>query len=208
MNTGSKQKKLRGRPSSFNREALVETVMNLFWERGYGKLSFNEIAKDTGLTRASLYNSFETKEALFLEAMRHYFSQSPDAVLDSVQEGDPVAPAFYRLFAEACRARGEDPKRRGCLAVNCVTELIADNTELSDSLGKMYMGRRDVIERLLAQAVAQGELPAGTDPEIQANMMLSFMSGFSVFSKSDVATEKLCRMCRNFLQQFGFKEPG
>lgn len=200
-------KKYRGRPTSFNREELVAQVMELFWERGYNNLPLNEIAKETGLTRASLYNAFETKEALFLEAVTYYFSSSPDAALDHIKSGDPVGPVFYRLFDEACKSRAADEKRRGCLATNCISELIASKTELGETLAGMYDGRRKLIKRLIKQAIVQKELPEKTDPETTANMIQTFMSGFSIFSKNVVSEKKLQAMCHCFLKQVGFLQP-
>jgi len=200
-------KKYRGRPTTFNREALVAKVMELFWERGYNNLPLNEIAKQTGLTRASLYNAFGTKEALFLEAVRYYFSSSPEAALDRIKSGDPVGPVFFRLFDEASKSRAADEKRRGCLATNCISELIASKTELGKTLAEMYDGRRKLIKKLIKQAIRQKELPDETDPETTANMIQTFMSGFSIFSKNVVSEKKLQAMCHDFLEKIGFLQP-
>lgn len=200
-------KRFRGRPASFNREELIAQVMELFWEKGYTNLALSEIAKQTGLTRASLYNAFETKEALFLEAVKHYFSSSPDAALDHIKSGDPVGPVFYRLFDEASKSRAADKKRRGCLATNCISELIASNTELGETLAGIYDGRRRLIKRLIKQAIVQKELPDDTDPEATANMMQTFMSGLSIFSKNVVSEKKLQTMCHGFLEKVGFLQP-
>lgn len=203
----TKTKKCRGRPASFDREELITQVMELFWERGYNNLALNEIAKETGLTRASIYNAFKTKEALFLEAINHYFAGSPDAVLDHIKKGDPVGPAFYQLFDEASSSRAADKKRRGCLAVNCMSELMTSNSELGKTLCGMFDGRRRLMQNLILQAVEQKELPEETDAETAANMIQAFMSGFSVFSKNGIAEEKLQAMCRGFLKNLGFAEP-
>ncbi len=197
-------KKPRGRPASFDREELVAQVMELFWEKGYRNLSLNEIAKETGLTRASLYNAFETKEALFLESVKYYFSSSPDAALDHIKSGDPVGPVFYRLFDEASISRAADQKRRGCLAINCISELIATNTELGNILAEMYDGRRKLMKKLIKQAIVQKELPVDTNPETTANMIQAFMSGFSIFSKNGMSEKKLQAMCHGFLENVGF----
>ena len=111
MDRAEPVKKSRGRPSSFVREDMVDTIMNLFWEHGYAGLSFNEIAKATGLTRASLYNAFESKEALLLEVLDHYFADAPDAVLNTVRPGDPVGPALQKMLIMASELRGADDKQ-------------------------------------------------------------------------------------------------
>ena len=85
MVTLKEDKKSAGRPRSFDRDQLIEKVMHLFWDRGYKDLSFNEIATATGLTRASLYNSFKSKDALFFEALKTYSSSTPDVLFTQVK---------------------------------------------------------------------------------------------------------------------------
>ena len=199
------ENKMRGRPTSFDRDEMIEQIMNLFWERGFSGLSFNEIAKETGLTRASLYNAFDSKEALLLEVLKFYFSDSPDAVLDKIKDGDAVGPVFYEMFDNASKWRAADKKHRGCLAINTLTELMGGSTELSALLREIYEGRRMLIIRLVKQAVQQNELPGDTNTEKVGNLILAYMSGFSVFSKSGASEHELKDMCHTFLNQIGFK---
>lgn len=200
-------KKYRGRPKLFSREELVAQVMELFWEKGYNNLSLNEIAKETGLTRASLYNAFTTKEALFLEAVNYYAAHSADAALERIKSGERIGPVFYRLFDEASKSRAADKKRRGCLAINCINELIASNTELGETFAAMYDKRRMLIQKLIRQAIDQKELAADTDPELTANMIQTFITGFSIFSKNMASEKKLRAMSHGFLLKLGFSQP-
>ena len=197
-------KKTKGRPISFDKDDLIDSVMHLFWERGYHNLSLNEIAHEVGLTRASLYNSFKNKDTLFMEAFIHYVEQAPDAILDRIKKGDKVGPAFFTMFDNASKIRAADNKRRGCLAVNSINEMISNNTPLGNRLKTMYDARRQLLENLMIQAIDQGELPRDTDPEVIANMMLAFISGFNVFAKSGASRKDLCLMSESFLERTGF----
>lgn len=201
-----KEEKRRGRPVTFDREEMIEQIMNLFWERGFSGLSFNEIAKETGLTRASLYNAFESKDALLIEVLKHYFVGSPDASLDKIEEGEPVGPAFYKMFNHACKWRASDKKHRGCLAINCLTELMGGSSDLSQTLRDMYENRRTLIVKLIKQAIKQKELPPDTEPDAVGSMILAYLSGFNTFSKNGASEAKLRRMCHTFLKQIGFKD--
>ncbi len=197
-------KKCRGRPCSFDRKELVEAVMHLFWERGYRNLSFNEIATATGLTRASLYNSFESKEALFLEALEHYFSQSPDAILDDIKPNDRVGPVLYEMFNRASKIQATDKKHRGCLAINCFSELITGDSEIGRKLTSIIGSKHERICHLMQQAIKQKELPPDTNVATATNLMMAFMSGFSIFSKGGADEKTLRTMCHTFLKQLGF----
>lgn len=200
-------KRSAGRPRSFDREQLIEKVMHLFWDRGYRDLSFNEIATATGLTRASLYNSFKSKEALFFEALQNYSSSTPDVLFTKVKDGEPVGPVFYQVFAHAAKLRASEEKKRGCFTVNCFAELAGDDTTVGQELANLMEEKRAVIVRLIDQAVRQKELPKDTDAETTANLVMAFLSGFSLFSKGGASEKTLFSMCTSFLQQIGFQTP-
>jgi len=200
-------KKCRGRPASFDREQLLTQVMDLLWERGYSSLSLNEVARATGLTRASLYNAFATKEALFLEVIEQYLAGSPERILEDLRDEEPVGPALYRLFDHVSRLLATDSKHRGCLAVNCMTEQLPENSELGAALMDMYERKRRLFKRLLQKAIAQNELPRDSDAKVMANMLQAFMNGLSIFSKQGVDEVELRDMSRTFLKKIGFAEP-
>lgn len=200
-------KKCRGRPASFDRGQLVAQVMELFWERGYSNLSLNEVARATGLTRASLYHAFETKEALFLEVFEHYLARSPEAMLADIGEGDPVGPALYRFFDTISTMLATDGRRRGCLAVNCLTEQFAEDSVLGKALAEKEEKKRRLFKMLMQKAIAQKEVPEDTDAQVTANLLQVFLNGLSLFAKNKVPAADLMAMSGTFLQNLGFADP-
>ncbi len=199
------KKRTRGRPSIFDRDKLIQEVTQLFWTSGYKALSFNEISQETGLTRASLYNAFGSKEALLMEALDVYFAQAPDTALQHIKKGELVGPVFFKVFKVGCQRWASDEKRRGCFGVNCLNELMNSQSELGDSFKAMYEEKRLFVVSLIKRAIIQEELPINTNAEATGNMILAFMSGFSTFSKSGISEELLQEMCRAFLENIGFQ---
>ena len=197
--------KPRGRPCTFDRNEVLERVMQIFWERGYHNTSFNELAKELGLTRASLYNSFESKDALFMESMQRYLQTSPDRVLDDIKEGDAVGPVLYGMFDTVAKTRAADDKSRGCMVVKCLAEFSIQDSEIGKKLSDMMEFRRNSLRNLLRQAMRQGEISADTDVETSANLMITFMAGFSTFCRTGASEEQLRDVCYAFLGQLGFE---
>jgi len=194
----------RGRPISFDKGQLVNAVMQKFWEQGYNQVSLNEIAKDNGLTRASLYHSFNSKEALFMQALRLYLRNAPDSLLD--QPGTPasVGEFFFQLMDEICHARAADPLRRGCLVCNCVNELIGTESPIAEEVLDVVTARKDRIEQLIALAVRTGELPEGANVELTGKMFMNFIFGLNTFSKTTADEHELRALCDGFLNSLGF----
>jgi len=61
-----------GRPTEFDRNTALERAMVLFWRQGYEATSLSDLLGEMGIGRQSLYNAFGDKQALFIEAARHY----------------------------------------------------------------------------------------------------------------------------------------
>lgn len=54
------------------RQAIIDTAADLFQKVGYERTSMNEVAKRVGGSKATLYNYFASKEALFETVVRTY----------------------------------------------------------------------------------------------------------------------------------------
>ncbi|WP_317932399.1 TetR/AcrR family transcriptional regulator [Halioxenophilus sp. WMMB6] len=194
----------RGRPISFDKAQLVDSVMHKFWELGYNKVSLNEIAKDHGLTRASLYHSFDSKEALFLQALQLYLQRAPDVLLEHSREPEQVGSLLFALFDSICKARAEDPQRRGCLVLNCMHELITTDSPLADHMQAILTRRQGQMKALVERAQRNGEINPGVDAELTGNMVINFLFGLNTFSKTCTDEQQLLALCEAFLNSLGF----
>jgi len=68
------QRRSRGRPLSFDREAALEQALLLCWQHGYEATSLNELTAALGAPPSSLYSASGGKRGLFLEAIDRYLS--------------------------------------------------------------------------------------------------------------------------------------
>lgn len=68
-----------GRPRSFSRDAAVDSAMMLFWQFGYEGTSLDDLKRamggKKGISSASFYAAFGSKEALYQEALSRYFDK-------------------------------------------------------------------------------------------------------------------------------------
>jgi TetR/AcrR family transcriptional repressor of nem operon len=103
-------------PQRILREQLIEGGSRALYENGFHATSVSDIAAAAGVPKGSVYNHFESKEALALEALRRY-AASYD--LEPLRSGS--APPMQRLRAflsgviDTTVARGVE---LGCLLGN------------------------------------------------------------------------------------------
>src|SRR5210317_1687253 len=57
----------------FDRDAVLEKAMLVFWEQGYEATGMTGLLEQVGIGRQSLYDTFGDKRSLFIESLNHYF---------------------------------------------------------------------------------------------------------------------------------------
>jgi TetR/AcrR family transcriptional repressor of nem operon len=172
-----------GRPSKFDRGEAVETVMNEVWRRGYEACSVKALSEMLGITRSSFYNAFENREALFLEALDLYFTRAPDRVLNAIPANASILRTLTQMFREICRVRAKDRQGKGCLAVNCLAELVGVDETLGPALKDVFKQSLSRLESLLRRAAARGEIKDEGDLHEKALALKNLLVGLNLMSK-------------------------
>lgn len=195
-----------GRPVGFDRDVAVDAAMQLFWRKGYLAVSSSELADAMGIRRSSFYNSFGSREAVFLEALEHYGKIAPDRALDMLGPDKAVLPVVVEVFRDLCRARAGDKAARGCMVCNAAGEVIGVDDEIGAAISQALVARVRSLEVLLRRAIARGELPADTDAANLGRAIVSFLIGLNTLSKVVRSERQLWATAQTFLRAIGFSE--
>ena len=190
------------RPSKFNREEAINFAMNEIWRDGYEANSVKALSEKLGITRSSFYNAFGNRAALFREVLKLYFSQTPDRKFREECADVSVKRIFTDTFRAVCKARSKDKEARGCLAVNCISELCNTNSELGPLLEEAVLGNVE----LLIQGISTGELEDDIDPRILALSVQNLLIGLNVLCKVVRKNSDLWHVARVTLQGLGLLE--
>ncbi len=71
------------RPRQFDEQQVIESLMKVFWEKGYEASSMQDLVAASGLLKGSLYGAFGDKQTLYLMALRHYDRTRIQAGIDT-----------------------------------------------------------------------------------------------------------------------------
>ncbi len=71
-------------------EKILQTAINVFAAKGFGGARVDEIAKDAGVNKASIYYHIGDKEALYKEVLNRVFAGAAQAADDNISSGKPV----------------------------------------------------------------------------------------------------------------------
>ena len=139
-------------------EEILGAAVALLTEQGFGSVTVDAVAQRAGVSKATIYRRWPTKEALLLGAA-HCLSGGPPEVPDtgSLREDLRV------LLVSFTTVLGEG------LPGEILPELVAESTrrpEIRALLAEFAAERRQRWNVVLARAEARGELRPGLDREV------------------------------------------
>jgi hypothetical protein len=114
-----------------------------------------------------------------------------------------VIPVIISVLRQVCRLRAADAEARGCLVCNGIAELAGTGEEPAPLLEASVTRRVRLLERLLRQAVQQGEIGRLTDIGATAGSFMAFLIGLNTLSKVVRQERRLWAACRQFLLGIG-----
>lgn len=193
-----KIKRGRGRPRAFDREAVLERAMEVFWSTGYESTAVPLLAEAMGISVQSLYAAFGSKETLYREALDFYSRTIGGFGARALDAESDAIKAVVRLLDEAASNFARTTGTPGCMISTSAIEspLSAYARQLrADSVVK-------ITERL-RRGVRDGQLPANFDCERWASYIGSVVLGMSVQGRDGATTEALqfvARIAANSLE--------
>jgi len=75
---------------------IIRAAKNLFAKKGYSATSMDEIAKEIGITKASLYYFFESKERIFAEIIEDVLAELRNYLAAEIEDLQRTRPAAGR----------------------------------------------------------------------------------------------------------------
>lgn len=175
-----------GRPRGYDRAKALDAALRLFWQQGYEATSISQLIDAMGgISTASFYATFHSKEALFREAVRHYvdiYGQVLSPLSDKTLSPREAISAALHGSAEMQSALGHPT---GCLIGLGASGWSGRNEDLKDLVATERAQNRAAIRRVVASAAKEGEIPA-THVQGLATLIDALLLGLSVQARDGV----------------------
>ena len=192
------------RPSEFDRDEVLLRAMEVFWCHGYEATGMPDLVEAMGIGRQSLYNAFESKRGLFLEALKVYQVERAKSLQKVLASAATPLAGVETLLTSIASLTGE-ARTRGCLSVNTATEIGVNDEEVAEILARGAQQSKADITAAIEAAKTQGELPAELDAKAGAEFVLTVMRGLRVSAKAGAPvteTRNAVRMAMSALRHF------
>lgn len=180
------------RSKDFEPDEIADAAMRVFWQRGYAATSVQDLVEGTGLSRSSLYSTFENKQGLYQEALRRYQAVS-DANLSLLAGAGTVRDILKEYLSRVVEDEVSNSKRLGCLAANAALELGGHDPAVAELLAQNFRRMQKALEALLRKGQKAGEIAADKDPRALARFLLNTVQGMRVLGKGTAAAQR--RQC-------------
>jgi AcrR family transcriptional regulator len=169
----------------FDPDAVLETVVRLFWRQGVASTGIQDIVNATGLNRSSLYATFGGKMELYRAALERYAENRSRPVLDRLAEDERGLPAVVDFFTwlVGTRCSGEYAQW-GCMVSNAHAGTENGNPEVRALLDRQHQRLRDALHAALLSAQAHGQLAPGVDPAAAAEVLALLAHGVNLRSRA------------------------
>lgn len=156
----------RGRPRSEKaHKAILAAAAELLLERGLAEVSMDAVADRAGVSKATIYRWWPSKETLALDALYARWAAAAPVPRDTGSlRGDLIEllRPWVRLVRTGSYAR---------VTAALLAEAQTDQAFAAQYQQHITRPRRDEAREIFGRAVERGEVPAGTDIEVAIDLI-------------------------------------
>jgi len=172
------------RPKEFDREDVLLKAMVVFQDKGYEATSIQDLVEHMEINRFSLYQTFNSKQNLFLEALQAYHDNVAlpffNRLIDSKGGISTVESVLMELVARVKSGRSSN----GCLLCNSIAELGARQDKRTTAILEKYL---EMVEKsfyvALQRAKELGDISDDVDTRQQAKVLVGYSTGLLSLAK-------------------------
>ncbi|MDX8141895.1 TetR/AcrR family transcriptional regulator [Lentzea sp. BCCO 10_0061] len=179
-----------GRPRGFDADEALDRALLVFWRQGYEGASLANLTEAMGISTASMYATFGNKEQLFRRALERY-DEGPSAYVPLALAEPTALDVARALLAGTIRTTTRPDQPLGCLGVQGALATGDAGREVRALLVDWRKNGFARIRERFERALAEGDLPAGTDPALLARYIAVLQQGIAVEAAGGVDPAEL-----------------
>ena len=158
----------RGRPRSQQaHRAILAAAAELLLDRGLSAVTMDAVAERAGVSKATIYRWWPTKETLALDALYTEWA----AARPSPRDTGSLRGDLLSLLRPWAKLAGSRPYGRVIAAL--LTEAHSDPVFAQEYRNRVVGPRREQAREIFGRAVDRGELP----PEVKVDVALDLLFG-------------------------------
>ncbi|MFE7634124.1 TetR/AcrR family transcriptional regulator [Kitasatospora sp. NPDC057518] len=168
------------------RETIARALWRVVERRGATHLTMREVAQEAGISLGQLQHYFGSRAQMLTFAMDFAGEQSGLRVGRALAElGERPHPRdVLRAMLVELLPLHADARATSRMSAAYVLEALHDEEVHARARGGLLQGRA-MVERIVRQAIADGQLAADRDPVVETDLLLA-LTGFTTLLELDV----------------------
>ncbi|MGZ3898946.1 MAG: TetR/AcrR family transcriptional regulator [Bacteroidia bacterium] len=175
----------------FNKENVLEAAAGIFKQKGYNGTSIDDILTATGLSRSSLYDSFQDKHNLYLQSLEFYKNSNEKKFQTLDEKNLNGMEKIETMFKNVVNHLVENPDDNGCLLVNAAAEMSKQCFKTS----QVVCNNKDEVQDLLSSWISDAEqkkvVTLQKPAKIYGQFLYNTLCGLRVMSQSGAGQTEL-----------------
>jgi TetR/AcrR family transcriptional regulator, transcriptional repressor for nem operon len=165
------------------RKMIVERAAPVFNVHGYFGASISDLIRETRIGKGGIYNHFESKEALAVEAFDFAVELVRERFRDALAGQERADERLLAIIGVFRSVIDDPPLPGGCPVLNTAIEADDTNPPLRDRARQVMDEWQALIIRVARKGIRIGELRPETDPEALATVVTATLEGAVMLSK-------------------------
>jgi TetR/AcrR family transcriptional regulator, transcriptional repressor for nem operon len=187
---------------------IVQEAAALFNQQGYAGSSISDIMRVTGLKKGGIYNHFESKDELALQAFDYAIGQIQKRYRQAWASKEHSIERLQAII-DVFRIYIDNPQhpiiKGGCPLLNTAIESDDAHPALKERTQKAMSSWRELFRKIIEKGIKKGEIRPDADADEIASILISTLEGSVMMSKlysDSIHVERAIRHLSNYLNMY------
>ena len=174
------------------KDHLLDSGLEVMKSQGYNGTSVKDIVEAAGVPKGSFYNYFESKEVFAIEALEKTALEGfKQAQVELTLSQNPPLERLAAFFTSNTDNACDGKFKVGCFLGNMCQEMADSSEDIRLKIKYLLRQHTLLIESVLKQAQADGEISNSTDTSVMAEFIFNAWQGSLMRMKASKCREPL-----------------
>ena len=179
-----------GRHREFDVQKVLDSALDVFWQKGYEGASYADLTSATGVERPGLYSAFGNKESLFKKALERYYDYYL-AFFPAALALPTSREVVECLLFKSAELNTRYPDKRGCLGIQGALACSSSSESVRLAVVEARANGEEMLRERLQRAKTEGDLSDTADCAALASYVCAVLHGMAVQAKAGFSKERL-----------------
>jgi len=175
----------------FNKETTLEKAMHVFWKKGYDNTSLKDLLQAMKILNGSFYNTFGSKQKLFIQAVDLYGEQILKQRIALFQKQADFRSGLKSFFDLLLKDFEDKKNPKGCMIIGSIQPELLKDAKVANCIKSKLDIYKAFLTSEIIKAQKNKELSQKLEPEILSSLILTFTQGIT---KSAILREPVTKL--------------